>query len=88
MKKAEFRLDSVNKSIVFENEGWVDKSGVSMWHLVKPGQNKKGQKFFYLHGFINPFLKLAAEKKNSKNGPARKIFGPYYFVTALVYRLA
>jgi hypothetical protein len=28
---------------------------------------------------LNPFLHLAAEKKDSKNGAARKIFGPSYF---------
>ena len=33
--------------------------------------------------FLNPFLQLAAEKKGSKNGAARKFFGPSYFVTAL-----
>ena len=29
--------------------------------------------------FLNPFLQLAAEKKDSKNGAARKFFGPSYF---------
>ena len=29
--------------------------------------------------FLNPFLQLAAEKKGSKNGAARKFFGPSYF---------
>jgi hypothetical protein len=33
---------------------------------------------------LNPFLQLAAEKKDSKNGAARKSFGPSYFVTALI----
>ena len=32
---------------------------------------------------MNPFLQLAVEKKDSKNGAARKYFGPSYFVTAL-----
>jgi hypothetical protein len=32
---------------------------------------------------LNPFLQLAAEKKDSKNGAARKFFCPSYFVTAL-----
>jgi hypothetical protein len=32
---------------------------------------------------LNPFLQLAAEKKDSTNGTARKLFGPFYFVTAL-----
>jgi hypothetical protein len=32
---------------------------------------------------LNPFLQLAAEKKDSKNGATRKIFGPPYFLTAL-----
>jgi hypothetical protein len=51
--------------------------------LLKPGQNKKGQKNFQLHRFLNTFLQLSAEKKYSKNGAAGKIFGPSYFVTAL-----
>ena len=33
---------------------------------------------------MNPFLQLAAEIKDSKNGAARKYFGPSYFVTAIV----
>ena len=37
--------------------------------LLKPSQNKKGRKIF----------QLAAEKKDSKNGAARKFFGTYYF---------
>jgi hypothetical protein len=28
---------------------------------------------------MNPFLQLAAEKKDSKNSAARKFFGPSYF---------
>ena len=51
---------------------------------VKPGQNKKVQKIFQLHRFLNTFLQLAAEKKYSKNGAAGNFFGPSYFVTALV----
>ena len=35
-------------------------------NLVKPWQNKKGQKIFYVHRFLNPFLQMAAEKKDSK----------------------
>ena len=50
---------------------------------VKPGQNKKGQKIFHLHRFLNTFLQLAAEKKDSKDGAATNFFGPSYFVTAL-----
>ena len=34
-------------------------------YLLKPGQNKKGQKIFQLHRFLNTFLQLAAEKKYS-----------------------
>jgi hypothetical protein len=30
---------------------------------LKPGQNKKVQKIFQLHCFLNTFLQLAAEKK-------------------------
>ena len=52
-------------------------------YLLKPGQNKKGQKFFQLHRFLNTFLQLAAEKKYSKNGATENFFGPSYFVTAL-----
>ena len=54
--------------------------------ILKPGQNKKGQKFFQLHRFLNTFLQLAAEKKYKylKNGAAGNFFGPSYFVTTLV----
>ena len=52
--------------------------------LLKPGQNKKGQKIFQLHRFWNTFLQLAAEKKYSKNGATGKFFGPSYFMMALV----
>ena len=34
---------------------------------------------FQLHCFWTPFLQLAAEKKDSKNGAARKVFGQSYF---------
>ena len=47
--------------------------------LLKPDQNKKGQKNFQLHRFLNTFLQLAAEK----NSAAGKFFGPSYFVSAL-----
>ena len=50
---------------------------------LKPSQNKKGQKNFQLHRFLNTLLQLAADKKYSKNGASRKIFGSSYFVTAL-----
>ena len=50
---------------------------------LKPGQNKKAKKFSGCFDFLNPFLQLAAEKKDSKNGAAKKNFGPSYFVTAL-----
>ena len=33
---------------------------------------------------MNPFLQLAAEKKDSKKGAARKFFGPSYFDPTLV----
>jgi hypothetical protein len=33
---------------------------------------------------LNPSLQLAAEKKDSKNGAARKIFWPSYFDLTLV----
>ena len=51
--------------------------------LLKPSQNKKGQKIFQLHHFLNTFLQLAAEKMYSKNSAAGKFFGPSYFVMAL-----
>ena len=57
------------------------------YRLLKPGQNKKGQKNFQLHRFLNTFLLLAAEKKYSKNGAAGNFFGPSYFVTALTLLL-
>ena len=51
--------------------------------LLKPGQNKRGQKIFQLQHFLNTFSQLAAEKKYSKNGAARKFFSPSYFDPAL-----
>ena len=33
---------------------------------------------------MNPFSQVPAVKMDSKNGASRKIFGPSYFVTALV----
>ena len=33
---------------------------------------------------MNTFSQLPAVKNDSKNGAARKIFGPSYFVTALI----
>ena len=51
--------------------------------LLKPGQNKKGQKIYQLHCLLNTFLQLAAEKKYSKHGAAGKFLGPSHFVTAL-----
>ena len=47
------------------------------------GQNKKDQNIFQLHHFSNPFSQLPAVERDSKNGAARKSFGPSYFVTAL-----
>ena len=52
---------------------------------VKSGQNKKGQKIFQLHRFLNPFSQLPAVKEDSENGAAGKFFGPSYFVTALAF---
>ena len=53
------------------------------YNVLKPGQNKKGQKIFQLHRFLNTFLQLTAKKKYSKNGAAGNFFGPSYFVTVL-----
>ena len=36
----------------------------------KAGSKKDGPKIFKLHRFMNPFLQLAAEKKDSKNNAA------------------
>ena len=52
--------------------------------LLKPSQNKKGQKNFQLHRFLNPFPQLPAVKKASKNSADRKFFGPSDFVTVLI----
>ena len=38
--------------------------------LLKPSQNKKGQTIFQLHRFFNPFSRLPAVKKDSKNDAA------------------
>ena len=42
----------------------------------------EGSKF----SFLNLFLQLAAEKKDSKKGAARKFFGPSYFDPTLICR--
>jgi hypothetical protein len=41
------------------------------------------KKFSDCSVFLNPFSKLPAVKKDSKNGADRKFFGPSYFVTAV-----
>ena len=51
--------------------------------MLKPSENKKGQKIFQLHRFLNTFSQLPAVKKYSKNGAARKFLGPSYFDLAL-----
>ena len=56
---------------------------LSINHLLKPSQNKKGRKIFQLHRFLNTFSQLPAVKKYSKNGAAGKFFGPSYFDPAL-----
>ena len=43
---------------------------------LKLSQNKKGRKIFQLHHFLNLFLQLASEEKDSKNGAARNFFDP------------
>ena len=40
---------------------------------LKPSQNKKGQKNFQLHRFLNTFSQLPAVKKYSKNGAAENL---------------
>ena len=56
--------------------------------ILKPSQNKKGRKIFLAVLKMVSFLQLAcmsaAEKKDTIFGAARKIFGPSYFVMALV----
>ena len=54
-------------------------------NYLKPSKNKKVQKCFYLHRFLNPFSQLPAVKKDLKNGAARKFSGPSYFATALAH---
>ena len=49
--------------------------------LLMPGQIRRAKKF---SSFLSPFLHLVAVKKDSKNGAARKVFGPSYFDPALV----
>ena len=44
--------------------------------IVKPGQNKKGQKNFQLHRFLNTFQKTVQ---------LAIFFGPSYFDPALVW---
>ena len=56
---------------------------IKLHNIVKPSQNKKGQKKFQLHRFLNTFSQLPAAKKYSKNGAAGKDFGPSYFDPAL-----
>ena len=51
--------------------------------MLKPSQDKKGQKIFQLHCFLNTFSQLLAVKKYSKNGAAGKFVGPSYFDPAL-----
>ena len=42
--------------------------------MLKSGQNKNDQKLFQLLSFLNSFLQLAAEKKDSKNSASRNFF--------------
>ena len=49
-------------------------------NVLKPCQNKKGQKVFQVHHFLS---QLPAVEKDNKNGAPRKYFDPSYFVTAL-----
>jgi hypothetical protein len=52
------------------------------WGLLKSGQNKKAEKFSSCT--IYWIFKIC--KKGFKNGAARKVFGPSFFVIALVWR--
>ena len=49
---------------------------------VKPSKNRKS------HRFLDPFSKLPAVKKDSKNRAARKYLGPSYFDPALVFGMS
>ena len=51
-----------NISIKFPHDKHSKNEGV----LLKPSQNKKGQKKFLAAPFLIPFLQLAAKKKESK----------------------
>ena len=51
--------------------------------LVKPLQNKKGQKHFPGAQFSVSFSQLPAVKKDTKNCAHGKFFGSSYFVTTL-----
>ena len=51
---------------------------------LKPSQNKKGGKFFQLQRFLNPFLQLAAEKKDSKDSASSFFVSSYFDPTLAV----
>ena len=57
-------------------------------YIVRPSQNKKDREIFQMHHFMNPFLQLAVEKKDSKNGAARKLFDPSYFYPTLAFDIS
>ena len=48
-------------------------------NMIKPSQIRRDEKNFSCTFYLNPFLQLAAEKNDSKNGATRKFCGPSYF---------
>ena len=52
-------------------------------YILKPFENKKGQKKFPGALFSVSFSQLPAVKKDTENGAPGIFFGPPYFVTAL-----
>ena len=55
---------------------------------LKPSQNKKEQKIFQLHHFLNNFSQLPAVKSIQKTVQLDKFFGPSCFEPALVHTLS
>ena len=72
-----------NYNLMGKEQDYKENGKYIPTQILKPGQNKKGQKNFQLHRFLNTFSQLLAVKKYSKNGAAGKIFGPSYFDPAL-----
>ena len=52
--------------------------------ILKPFQNKKGQKNFQVRSFLCLFSAASCKKDTEKCAPG-KFFTPSYFVTTLIY---